>query len=161
MKSYEFLVSMSKQHLKNCNKHKGWYLTYLKEFMCVCAKLLQLCLTLWPMGCSPPGPSVHGIHQARIWEWNARLSCRASSWRQERSRGIKPVTRLFAVKFFTIRATSEAQSTHICYCKNKQKLKRGKSVNNIQTFQRTHSWVINIPINCKLNHQISDLKTIF
>ena len=32
----------------------------------------QLCLTLWdPMGCSPPGSSVHGILQARILEWNS------------------------------------------------------------------------------------------
>ena len=36
---------------------------------CVCA---PLCLTLCrPMGCSPPGSSVHGILQARILEWVA------------------------------------------------------------------------------------------
>ena len=30
----------------------------------------QSCLTLCdPMDCSPPGPSVHGILQARILEW--------------------------------------------------------------------------------------------
>ena len=30
----------------------------------------QLCLTLCdPMDCSPPGSSVRGISQARIWEW--------------------------------------------------------------------------------------------
>ena len=46
----------------------------------MCAKLLQLCLTLCdPMDYSPPGASVHGILQARILEWvaisfsNARL----------------------------------------------------------------------------------------
>ena len=32
----------------------------------------QLCLTLYsPMDCSPPGPSVHGVSQARILEWVA------------------------------------------------------------------------------------------
>ena len=32
----------------------------------------QLCPTLCnPMGCSLPGSSVHGIFQARIWEWVA------------------------------------------------------------------------------------------
>ena len=32
----------------------------------------QLCLTLCkPMDCSLPGPSVHGIFQARILEWVA------------------------------------------------------------------------------------------
>ena len=34
---------------------------------CLCAKLLQLCLTLCnPMDCSPPGSSVHRILQARM-----------------------------------------------------------------------------------------------
>ena len=33
------------------------------------AQLLQLCLSLCdPMDCSPPGPSVHGILQAKILE---------------------------------------------------------------------------------------------
>ena len=32
--------------------------------VCMCATLLQLCLTLCdPMDCSPPGSSVHGILQ--------------------------------------------------------------------------------------------------
>ena len=53
---------------------------------CVCVLSCFSCVWLCdPMDCSPPGSSVHGIHQARIWEWNARLSSRASSWRQERS----------------------------------------------------------------------------
>ena len=35
--------------------------------MCLVA---QSCPTLWkPLDCSPPGPSVHGIFQARILEW--------------------------------------------------------------------------------------------
>ena len=34
------------------------------------AQLLWSCPTLCePMDCSPPGPSVHGILQARILEW--------------------------------------------------------------------------------------------
>ena len=45
----------------------------------VCAKVLQLCPTLCdPMGCSLPGSSVHGIFQARILEWVAMPSSRAS-----------------------------------------------------------------------------------
>ena len=36
------------------------------------AKSLQLCPTLCdPMDCSPPGPSIHGIFQARVLEWVA------------------------------------------------------------------------------------------
>ena len=36
------------------------------------AKSLQSCPTLcYPMDCSPPGSSVHGIFQARVLEWGA------------------------------------------------------------------------------------------
>ena len=46
----------------------------------VCAKSIQLCLTLCnPMDCSPLGSSVHGILQARILEWVAMPSSRGSS----------------------------------------------------------------------------------
>ena len=39
---------------------------------CVCVSVAQSCPTLCdPMGCSPPGSSVHGILQARILEWVA------------------------------------------------------------------------------------------
>ena len=39
---------------------------------CVCAKFFQLCLALcYPMDCSLPGSSAHGILQARILEWVA------------------------------------------------------------------------------------------
>ena len=42
--------------------------------VCICAKLLQSCLTLCnPMGCNPPGSSVHGIFQAKILGWVAHL----------------------------------------------------------------------------------------
>ena len=42
---------------------------------CMCAKLLQSCPTLFdPMDCSPPSSSVHGILQASILEWIAKLS---------------------------------------------------------------------------------------
>ena len=49
----------------------------LYDSVCVCmrAKSLQLCLTLWdPIDCSPPGFSVQGIRQARILEWVATSS---------------------------------------------------------------------------------------
>ena len=42
-------------------------------------KSLQSQSTLWnPMDYSPPGPSVHGILQARIQEWIAMPSSRGS-----------------------------------------------------------------------------------
>ena len=44
------------------------------------AKSLQSCPTLCdPMDCSPQGSSVHGILQAKILEWVAISSSRASS----------------------------------------------------------------------------------
>ena len=47
---------------------------------CMCIKLFQSCLTLCnPIDCSPPGSSVHGTVQARILEWTAMPSSRASS----------------------------------------------------------------------------------
>ena len=40
----------------------------------------QSCPTLYdPLNCSPPGSSVHGIHQARILEWVAIPFSRGSS----------------------------------------------------------------------------------
>ena len=47
---------------------------------CVCAKSLQLCLTLCDsMDCCRPGSSVRGISQARILEWVAISFSRGSS----------------------------------------------------------------------------------
>ena len=44
------------------------------------ALVAQLCLTLcYPMDCSPPSSSVHGILQARILEWVAMPSSSRSS----------------------------------------------------------------------------------
>ena len=46
--------------------------------LCLCAKLLQLCLTLCnSMDCSPPGSSVHGISQTRVLE---RITIFSSRW---------------------------------------------------------------------------------
>ena len=48
--------------------------------MCVCVLSLQLCPTLCdPVDYRPPGSSVHGILQAKIQEWVAMCSSRASS----------------------------------------------------------------------------------
>ena len=56
------------------NFNSGFHLYYF-----LCAKLIQLCLTLCdPIHCSPPGSSVHGILQARILEWVAISSSRGS-----------------------------------------------------------------------------------
>ena len=47
---------------------------------CAACSVAQSCLILCnPMGCSPPGSSVHGISQAGVLEWVAISSYRASS----------------------------------------------------------------------------------
>ena len=50
------------------------------EVTCVHNKLLQSCSTQCnPMDCSLPGPSLHGMLQARILKWVAMSSSRGSS----------------------------------------------------------------------------------
>ena len=55
---------------------------YIYTHIYICSYLLlvtQSCLTPCdPMDCSPPGSTVHGILQARILEWVAKPSTRAS-----------------------------------------------------------------------------------
>ena len=78
--------------------------------LCVHAKSLQSCLTLCePVDCSPPGPSVHRILQARILEWVSMPSSKGSS-----DPGIGPasLTSLALGGYFTTSTTWEAQSTH-------------------------------------------------
>ena len=54
--------------------------------VCVCAKSLQTCLTLWdPMDCSPPGSSVHWVLQVRIMQRVAMPSSRGSSQTMDRT----------------------------------------------------------------------------
>ena len=65
----------------------GWTLLRWTISTYIHAKLLRLCLTLCdPMDCSPSGPSVHGILQARILGWVAMSFSRGSSWPRDRTR---------------------------------------------------------------------------
>ena len=58
-----------------------------------------------PMDYSPPGSAVHGILQARILEWVAAPSSRASS--QPRDRTVSVMSPALAGGFFTTSATWE------------------------------------------------------
>ena len=69
--------------------------------------VVQLCLTLYnPLGCIPPGSSVHRIFQARILEWVAFSSSRGSS--HPRDRTCIPCVSCIAGRFFTCWAIREA-----------------------------------------------------
>ena len=53
---------------------------------CCCCFVAKLCLTLCdPMDCSPPGSSVHGIHQVTLLEWVAIPLSRGSSWPRDQT----------------------------------------------------------------------------
>ena len=54
--------------------------------MCACLLSSLTCVSLWPMDCSPPSSSVHGILQARTLEWVAVLSFRGSSQPRDQAR---------------------------------------------------------------------------
>ena len=74
------LSSLTKPMGSNlCPLH--WKCGVLTMSVCMRAKSLQSCTALCDsMDHSPPGSYVHGILQARIQEWVAMLSSRASSW---------------------------------------------------------------------------------
>ena len=82
-----------------------WICVYcVKDVEDVVFKWLTICVScsvvpnsLWPMDCSPPGSSVHGILQVRILEWIAIPLSRGSSW----PRDWTPVSYI-AGGFFTI-----------------------------------------------------------
>ena len=53
-------------------KNTGVGCHFLLQCMKVKSEVAQSCLIPSdPMDCSPPGPSVHGIFQARVLEWGA------------------------------------------------------------------------------------------
>ena len=60
----------------------GLFLSLFKKLFilyCLRAQSLSFLTLCDPMGCSPPGSSVHGILQARTLEWVAMPSSRGSS----------------------------------------------------------------------------------
>ena len=80
------------------------------HFGCVHAQLLQSCPTLCnPMDCSLPGPSVHGILQARILEWVAMPSSRGSS--QPKDEPTSPASPALAGRFFTAEPPGKPKCT--------------------------------------------------
>ena len=82
---------------------------------CVCVpQSLQSCLTLCsPLGCSPPGPSVHGILQARILEWVAMPSSRGSS--QPRDRTHISCVSCVVIRFFSAEPGGKPTTYHISF----------------------------------------------
>ena len=69
------------------------------------SEVTQSCWMLCdPMDCSLPGSSVHGILQARIFEWVAIAFSRGSSWPRNRAQ-----ISCMAGRFFTVWSIKEAE----------------------------------------------------
>ena len=72
--------------------------------MCVCTHMCSVMPdSLWPMNCSPPGSSVHGILPARILKWVAISFSGGSSPPRDRTH----ISRI-AGRHFSLWATREA-----------------------------------------------------
>ena len=62
---------------QNLHFHRNFH----TQWCCYCCLVAKPCPTLCNlMDCSPPGPSVYGISQAKILEWVAISFSRGSSW---------------------------------------------------------------------------------
>ena len=82
------------------------FASFLSSLLKMKMLVAQLCPTLChPMDCSPPGPSVHGIHQARILERVAMPFSRGSSQSRDQTQ-----VSFIAGRFSTIWAAREATS---------------------------------------------------
>ena len=101
-------------------------------------KVAQSCLTLCDtLDRSPPGPSAHGISQARILEWVAISSFRRSSWPRDQTH-----VRCWAGGFFT--AEPSGKSQHVNYISLKLSLK------NIMA-----AWTLGDTSACKVTFEFS------
>ena len=84
-------------------KHMSYPIPYFSHVYLESEFVSQLCLTLVRLHrCSPLGSSVHGISQARTWEWVATSFSRGSSQPRDRTQ-----VSCIKVRFFTIWATRE------------------------------------------------------
>ena len=101
---------------KGMNKNTCTVLDYVMTYKFCCCLVPKLCLTLCdPMDCSPSDSSVHGISQARIWEWVAMPSSRRSSPPR-----IEPVSltspELAAGFFTTSNSCTYLVTYYLCFC---------------------------------------------
>ena len=112
----------------------------LCQVLCVCVCVCtQLCLTLCdPMDCSLPGSSVHGILLARVLEWVAISSSRASCWPRAWT-----WDSCIAGKFFTVWAIREAKG----WCNLKNNLKKDGGFVSIDSLAEVFHSVIGFYIS--------------
>ena len=101
---WKFLIKMERFLRHYLNKNKRKVSQHLGKDARRLMLVSQLCPTLcYPMDCSPPGPSVHGIFQAGILEWVAITFSRGSFWPRAGT-----WISCIAGRFFSIWATRES-----------------------------------------------------
>ena len=72
-----------------------------KAYTSLCVLVTQSCPILCdPMGCNPPVSSVHGILQARLFEWVGIPFFRGSSWSRDRLVISCIAGRLYRLQYF-------------------------------------------------------------
>ena len=95
-----------RQHWKESTDMKS-------SMLCLCmhVQLLQSYQILcYPVDCSPPGNSVHGISQVRILEWAAMPASRRSSWSRDWTRVSCGSCISFPIDLFTFWAIRKTPS---------------------------------------------------
>ena len=97
------------------------------------------------MDCSPPGPSVHGIFQARVVEWVAISFSRVSS----QPRGQTRVS-CIASRRFTVWATRDVSCSEMYYCTLKS--------NVVKVIIKFWSWIIGL---CKFDIESNSEFSLF
>ena len=96
-------------YLSHYRKPNNCILTYIHRHA-------QPCPTLWPMACSLPVSSVHGILQVRILDWVNVSSSQGSSWPRDQT-CVSCVSGI-GKQILYHWATWEAQYVLICACKH-------------------------------------------
>ena len=92
---------------KNQNVSRQGHLQQKLIVIVVLVKVIHSCPTLCnPVHCNLPGSSVHGIHQARLLEWEAIPFCRVSSQLKDQTQ-----VSCIAGRFFTVWNTRKANTT--------------------------------------------------
>ena len=89
-----------------------------------------------PMGCNPPGSSVHRIFQARILEWIVISSSRGSSWPRSRAQ-----VSCSAGRFLTNWVMREAPDVKNCQNSRVKKMKLPKGQNTRSDILLKKIWV--------------------
>ena len=96
--SFQLFSFLSLNLCRHCSPTQNAFLCLVRETLESESEVAQSCPTLCdPMDCRRPGPSIHGIFQARILEWGAIFFSRGSSWPRDWTQVYRIAGRLFTL----------------------------------------------------------------